>query len=242
MQYNKETKTLIISCDFNEELKDIPNDTQIIIFENKDSIFNQKVDNLPLKLTHLTFGAWFNQKVDNLPKNIIHLTFGYYFNKEVDNLPKNLTHITFSNDCVFNQKVDYLPKNLTHLFFSDDFNQKVDNLPKNLTHLFLSDDFNQKVDNLPKNLKYLKIKWYYNNEIILPKSLKKLSLSCNNNLINNIPEHIEKIYIYFYYKYNYNKRVENLPSTIKEIIIEDEEYKKYIKIPFGCILTIKNIE
>jgi hypothetical protein len=32
-----------------------------------------------------------------------------------------------------------------------------------------------------------------------------------------------------------------LPSTIKEIIINHENFKKYIKIPFGCILTIKKL-
>jgi hypothetical protein len=203
MEYNKETKTLIISYDFNEELKDIPNDTEIIIFENEEpkySIFNQKVVNLPQNLTHLTFGSYFDQKVDNLPKNLTHLTIDYKFN------------------------------------------QKIDNLPKNLTHLTLSYNFNQKLDNLPKNLKYLKIKWYYNKKIILPKSLKKLFLTCNNNLINNIPEHIEKVGVWFFDDESYNKKIENLPLTIKEIIIEDEEYKKYIKVPFGCILTIKNIE
>jgi hypothetical protein len=210
MQYNIDTKTLIISFDFNKKLKDIPNDTEIIIFFKKFqySKFNQKVYNLPKYFL-------------GFPQNLTHLTFGYYFNKKIDNLPKNLTHLTFG-------------------YY---FNQKVDNFPKNLTHLTFDHYFNKKLDNLPKNLKYLQIKWYYNNKIILPKSLKELSLTCNNDLINNIPEHIEKVYILFYY-YNEvkNKKIENLPPTIKEIVIEDDKFKKYIKVPFGCILTIKNIE
>jgi hypothetical protein len=37
----------------------------------------------------------FNQKVDNLPNNLTHLSFGYCFNKEVNNLPENLTHLSF---------------------------------------------------------------------------------------------------------------------------------------------------
>jgi hypothetical protein len=225
MQYNKITKTLIISYDFDEELKDIPNDTEIIIFENenKDSRFNQKVDNLPENLTHLTFGTEFNQKVDNLPQNLIHLTFRMYFN----------------------QKVDKLSKNLTHLILNDLFLKKINNLPKNLTHLTFRCWINEKLCNLPKNLTYIKIKGDFNNIIILPKSLKKLSLTCNNNLINNIPKHIETVYIWFYkydnkYGDEYNKKIDNLPLTIKKIVIKYEKFKKYIKVPFGCILTIKN--
>ena len=76
----------------------------------------------------------------------------------------------------------------------------------------------------------------------LPKNLKEFSLAFDNNFINNIPKHIEKIYIWFSNDDKYDKKVENLPLTIKEIVIEDEYYKKYIKIPFGCVLTIKKFE
>jgi hypothetical protein len=88
MEYNTDTKTLIISCDFNEELKDIPNDTQIIIFKNEYSIFNIKVNYLPQSLTHIIFGSLIHQKLDKLPKNLTHLTFKDYFDNKVDNLPK----------------------------------------------------------------------------------------------------------------------------------------------------------
>ena len=185
MQYNKRIKTLIIPHKLNEELKDIPENTKIIIFKKKSK---------------------FNQKIDYLPKYFL----GF-------------------------------PQNLTHLTFGRNFNKKVNKLSKNLIYLAFGKNFNQEVNNLPKNLKYLKIKFNFNNQIILPKSLKKLSLTCNNNLINNIPEHIEKVYIYFSCDH-IHKKVENLPLTIKEIVIKNEEFKKYIKIPFGCILTIKNIE
>ena len=180
MEYNKETKTLIIPYDFDEELKDLPEETEIMIFEgessNNYSRFNQPI----IIKTNFNFINYF--KVDKyksiLPKNLTHLTFGYSFNKKVDNLPQNITHLTFGY--VFNQIVDKLPI-----------------------------------------------------------TIKELSLHCNNNLINNLPEHIEKLFINFYYKI---KKVENLPFTLKEIIIKDEKFKEYIKIPFGCILTIQKIE
>jgi hypothetical protein len=77
--YNEETKTLTIPYDFNKELKDIPEETEIIIFSIdclNFSYFDKSVDNLPNNLTHIIFGYFFNQKVDNLPKNLTHLTFG----------------------------------------------------------------------------------------------------------------------------------------------------------------------
>jgi hypothetical protein len=90
MEYNEESHTLTINYDFNEELINIPHNTKIIIFEDNEyykyykySKFNQKVDNLPNSLTHLTFGHYFNQKIDNLPKNLTHLTFGHLKNNEV---------------------------------------------------------------------------------------------------------------------------------------------------------------
>jgi hypothetical protein len=84
------------------------------------------------------------------------------------------------------------------------------------------------------NLGYTK-----NNNIIIPKNVKKLCIFYENNLINNLPEHIETLVIYFNSNKN-NKIISNLPLTIKEIIINDEKHEKYIKIPFGAILTIKN--
>ena len=55
--YNKETETLTLPFNFNSLLKDLPPDTKKIIFEdnyylNRNSIFNQSVDNLPSSLTH----------------------------------------------------------------------------------------------------------------------------------------------------------------------------------------------
>jgi hypothetical protein len=79
--YNKETKTLTIPYIFNEELKDIPEETEIIIFNQnlvkyEYSKFNKSVDNLPKNITHLTFGSSFNQSVNKLPETLTHLTFG----------------------------------------------------------------------------------------------------------------------------------------------------------------------
>ena len=128
MKYDKETKTLTISYDFNEKLKNIQEDIEIIIFENNNySKFNQKVDNLPQNLTYLNLGCNFNQKVDKLPKNITEIIFDFCFNQPVDNLPERLTKITFGY--CFNKKVDNLPDSLTQITFGKMFNQMIEKMP-----------------------------------------------------------------------------------------------------------------
>jgi hypothetical protein len=221
--YNKETKTLNIPDSFNEELKDIPEETEIIVFsENYTdfSKFNQPVDNLPISLTHLTFGMYFNQPVDNLPKNLTYLKFGHSFNQPVDNLPENLTYLEFWYD----------------------FNQPVDNLPKKITHLIFGGSFNQPVNNLPDSIHILELYCYNNNNFIIPKNVKELYIYNYNSLINNLPEYIEKITIFFDEVEEEHvkriKKINNLPLLLKEIIITHKIYKEFINIPFGTILTI----
>ena len=68
--YNNITKTLTIPYDFNNVLKDIPYDTEIIIFDEDDindiySYFNQEIKKniLPELLHILTFDYEFNQEI-----------------------------------------------------------------------------------------------------------------------------------------------------------------------------------
>ena len=215
--YNKETKTLLLPCDFNEEIRDCTEEIEIIIFSeyldnNNYSKFNQPVGNLPKTLTHLTFGFRFNQPVDNLPKNLIQLFFNTSYNQ-------------FGN--CFNQPVDNLPNTLTHLTFGSSFNQSVDKLPETLTHLTFDNSFRHSAFNLPKNLIELKI-LNDNNDIIIPQKVKELYIYNENILINNLPECIEKLYILFYFGDKNSNKVENLPS-IKEIIIEKNTIKNILK-------------
>jgi hypothetical protein len=82
----------------------------------------------------------------------------------------------------------------------------------------------------------------FNQEIkenILPKSIKKISLFSHYNLINNLPLHIEEVYIKFSLNNEQNKEISNLPFTLDKIIIPNNKYLKYItKIPFNCIVDI----
>jgi hypothetical protein len=153
--------------------------------------------------------------------------------------------------CFFNEKITNIPKKVKKIIFqnyyignSRKFNQPIDNLLINLTHLThisLGDNFNQTLKNLPENLIYIKLGKYFNSEITIPKSVKKLVLTYNKSLLqtqkilNNLPHHIETLGVFIN---NSNEKIENLPITLKKIVIYNKEYEKCIKIPYGVELKI----
>jgi len=215
--YDNTTKTLTIPCEFNQELKDIPDDTEIIIFENdyyknKYSNFNQEIKKnvLPKSLHTIKFGYRFNQKIKKnvLPDSLHTIHFGIGFNQEI--------------------KENVLPNNLHTLTFGSHFNQEI------------------KENVLPYSLHTLTFGFHFNQEIknnVLPKSIKKIGLYSHCNLINYLPFQLEEVYIDFYDNNKYDKEVTNLPMTLEKITIEDEKYLKYItKIPFGCEIVIQKVE
>jgi len=150
-----------------------------------------------------------NQEID-LPTNLTHLTFGKNFNQKLV-LPHNLTHLTFGDN--LNQKVD-LQLNLIHLTFGYNFNQKVD-LPYNLTHLTFGENFNQKVD-LLLNLKYLCLNCKKTTMVdYLPDSLDELGLNKNfNGLLNDLPISLKTLIISDEYDKN---KLKNLPKNVQVI-------------------------
>jgi len=258
--YNNITKTLRIPCEFNEILKDIPDDTEIIIFDEgfknyKCSKFNQEIKEnvLPKNLHTIKFGYCFNKEIKKnvLPDSLHTLNFSDCFNQKIKEkvLPGNLHTITFGWD--FNQelKENVLPYSLHTLTFGVDFNQEIKEnvLPNNLHTLTFGFWFNQviKENVLPDSLHTLTFGWEFNQVIkvnVLPKSIKKIGLYSHCNLINNLALRIEEVFIRFSHDDTYDKEVTNLPITLKKITIEDEKYLKYItKIPFGCEIVIQKL-
>ena len=123
-------------------------------------------------------------------------------------------------------------------FFNHEIKPNV--LPINLHTLIFEGDFNQDIKEnvLPINLHSLWIGNKFNNNIKIPMSVRYISLYSHNNLINNLPYHIETVFIKFEYSIEHN--IINLPYTIKKIIIGQKKDANYIKIPFDCILEILN--
>ncbi len=218
--------------------------------------FDKNVDNLPKNLTHLTFGMCFNQKVDRLPKKLTHLTFGWCFNQKVNNLPK-IIMLNFDAKLssiygysLFNKSIDKLPETIKCL--TTNYNFDMSKSPQNLCHLEVNDlqeikNINMmpktitkfdyifgKNEVIPDNLDYIILV----DNIKIPQNIKKIIIDCDNILINNLPNHIEKIFINF--ENCKKKQVSNLPITIKEIIIKNEKYKKYlINIIFDVKIIIQ---
>jgi hypothetical protein len=232
LKYYNNTKTLELSCDFNDELKDIPTDTEIITFaNNKYSKFNQQIKNnvLPVSLHTLSFGYAFNQEIKEnvLPVSLHTLSFGYEFNQEI--------------------KENVLPKKLCFLTFGRKFNQEIKEnvLPNSLHTINFGSCFNQEIKEyvLPNSLHTINFGWFFHQYInnVLPKSITKICLFSHCNLINNLPLYIEEVHIKFYYIDEKYDEIANLPITLKKILIDDEKYLKYItKIPFGCKVVIQS--
>jgi hypothetical protein len=120
--------SLSVDNEFNQSIPNLPHLKIFIIGNN----FNQPVDKLLPKLTHLTTREKFNQPVDKLSITLTHLTTGYEFNQPVAKLPPTLTHL--KTGCKFNQPVHTLPPTLTHLTTGlNSTNQSVIFYPHSLT-------------------------------------------------------------------------------------------------------------
>ena len=119
----------------------------------------------------------------------------------------NLRELTFVN--YFNQPLDHILSNLINLrklTFGNYFNQQLNNsLSKlvNLSELTLGANFNQPVD--------------------IPDGIKKLSLNCNSkSIIDYLPSSIEELAFGRFF----NLELNDLPSSIKKIIINNPSYNK----------------
>ena len=191
--YNNITKTLTIPYDFNEELKDIPNDTKIIIFDenykNKEfSKFNQEIKEnvLPVSLHTLIFGHTFNQEIKEnvLPVSLHMLTFGWNFDQEIKEnvLPISLHTLGFGFN--FNQEIkeNVLPKSIKNICLWSHCNL-INNLPLWIEEVYIifaewNEKYNKEVNNLPITLE--KINIY--DEIFL-RYITKIPFGCDITII-----------------------------------------------------------
>ena len=196
--------------------------------DDRRNPINQTIKNLPINLTHLTFGNWFYQRKKYcFPINLTHLTFGNYFNRHVNTLPINLTHLTFGQD--FNQQVDNLPKKLTHLTFGEDFNQLIDKLPTSITHLTLGIRFNQLVDKLPTSITHLTFGSWFNQLVDkLPTGITHVTFGKNfNQLVDKLPTSITHATFGEFF----NQLVDKLPTSITHVTFGKKFNQQVDKLP-----------
>jgi hypothetical protein len=125
------------------------------------------------------------------------------------------------------------------LIFGTKFDKEFKELPNSLTHLTLGMYYNKEIkENIfPLSLTNLSIKSSSTNKIIIPNTIKKLEIPAISSLLNNIPDFIEKLSIFFLCFPPLCGEITNIPSTVKEIIINYPNYVYLIKkIPFGCVI------
>jgi len=219
-QYEREYHGNWIKSNFNPEI-DLSNNINLTHLTFKDN-FNQEIDlSNNINLTHLTFGYYFNQEIDlsnNI--NLTHLTFGYYFNQEI-NLSNNinLIHLTFGYK--FNQELNLLFNINLKKVLIDIQNNEIENT-NNLLKIITNGNFEKKI-NIPLNVKYLKTS-YVENYLMdnLSNNIEELTIYNNNNKnIDNLPNSIKKIIIS-----NSYTDLNNLPNSIEELIL----FKNVVKI------------
>lgn len=193
--------------------------------------FNNDLNKLQSKTIKIT-SHHFNRKIDYISDKVMHLDLRCFdFNEKIDNISLNLLKLDLFCEH-FIQEIDNLPHKLSNLFLRcDKFNKKLDNLPLNLLELSLHfDNFNKKLNNIcceyllisnKNKLDLTKSKIIELTSLCekplfdFPNTLKKLSLRYNKEEnLDMLPEGLETLVLH-----NINKKINDLPSSIKEIKI-----------------------
>jgi hypothetical protein len=158
-------------------------------------------EKIPTYITHLTLGRSFNKKI-TVPPSLIYTKFGRNFNQSI-------------NDCI--------PSSVTHLTFGDDFNQPINNcIPSSVTHLKFGSCFNQSINGcIPQSVKRLEFGYFFNQPIkdCIPPLVTDLILSYHFN--QSIEGCIPSSVTYIAFGYFFRQSINNLPMSVKRIVLEE---------------------
>jgi hypothetical protein len=186
-------------------------------------------------------------KAGDIPNNTIELYVGMYYNKPIKKgvLP-NLRFLHLGTHYNMRLEEGCLPESLEILILGMNYNVKFKKnvLPSKLKHLSLGECYSQDIEEgvLPNSLEKICFGRLFNfekNRYYIPVNVR--TIKCNgskneNYLLNNLPSHIEKLYLY-----QISSILENLPITLKELYIDNfDEFNlgRISKIPFGCEVFI----
>lgn len=169
----------LVSC-FNNPIEKLPNVIESIIF---NAYFNKPIHRLPTRLNYLVFGTYYNIPI-KLSKKICYLEFKHNFNHPLE-LVRSLRYLKFG--MYFNSKTSHYPRFLHTLIFSHNHSYHIKNLPQYLHKLIIGFcDLNPLI--IPESLKILTVNVSYFNICIvdnLPHGLKTLRLQNSDRLPTN---------------------------------------------------------
>lgn len=172
----------------------------------------------------------FNYDLSTFPKGLKELKIaGDKIYSNIENINPNLCKLTIQNES-FDGKLKLADTNITQLqIISNKFNQSLSSLPKGLKKLdIMSNSFNSPIDDLPIDLEYLKISSGAFNKSVdnVPRGLKTFILdyvNLFNQPINNLPHGLETFNLHLGFHYDdkdiYKHTLENLPSSIKKLVL-----------------------
>lgn len=220
-------------------VNNLPKSLHILDIHSTYSKYKLRINNLPNNIIKIIIKN--NIKLNNLPHSLkILYTFD---NKYICNkLPYNLeTYYTiFYNNTRL--RINNLPKNIKELYLKNTINSN--NFGK-LTDITINS--NCKINNLPHSIKYLSILGYFMDIIIKKLPLELLSftiVSSNNHPMDNLPNKLisltinrdydncnfnqpldllpeSLLYLNLYLHTDYKYKINDLPSSIKYIVVND---------------------
>jgi len=153
-----------------------------------------------------------------------------YFVAYTTDIPSFVTHLTFSD---FNEPIkNIIPESVTHLTFEYKFDQSIENsIPESVTHLIFGGAFNHPIKCcIPKSVIYLEFGSFFNQSIdnSIPASVTHLRFGfLFNQPLNDIPSTIEEIVIYD----DYNHKIDSKLKTKIKILDFNDEIINYDEYP-----------
>ncbi|AYV80183.1 MAG: hypothetical protein Gaeavirus14_13 [Gaeavirus sp.] len=195
-----------------------PDTIRTMTFDCNYSVIDFK---FPPHLKKLYFGTNFRHSIIGVtfPTELKILELGYINTLVGVTLPEHITEI-----------ITIIPEVLKTI-------HEVSSFPPSLTTIFISYiDLTFKVI-IPSNFTFIKICSVSSmDNLIFPKTLRKLEIQSCPELLNNIPNSVEELIII-----SEKSNVTNLPISLKKLIIKKMEYndilKQFKKIPYGCVVT-----
>lgn len=237
----KMLKTVHFGADFDQNLDNIPENLEELIFGDR---FRRPVD-LPEggSLRTIVFGKGFNSEITSFPKGVKKVVFGEKFDQKLESLPESITHMEFGS--AFSHSID-LPAHIQHVTWNCTVPIPLHTGLKDLKSLTLGDDFYNLVD-IPESVEELTLGSRYHHPIVFPTRLRKLTWNCNCkvdlpgggflkeiifgptfNMQVTLPEGLTQVT----FGYNFCKRVV-LPGTLRHVTFS-KNYRMAVELPPLC--------